>query len=240
MLPEQLGGFKIGFKLSPQDIFFKWDGKLAYLICRHEAQSPDSGSITNRFRGSREKNFLCGPQCVKPVRVSYLTDVGWIKWWMNDHSWELRAMTTNGWRKAWSSLRRCLPRCLLVWAGGWAPHAFRGAHAFLPGEDSGPMHSLLFPQPYELYVPPNEGIGSLAYSSSAPVFYWSILLVFLFFLHDFLQFFPFTNNAIVGKASVYDAGDPGSIPGLGRSFGEGNGNPRQYYCLENPMDRGAW
>ena len=43
-----------------------------------------------------------------------------------------------------------------------------------------------------------------------------------------------------GKASVYDAGDPGSIPGLGRSLGEGNGNPLQYYCLENPLDRGAW
>ena len=43
-----------------------------------------------------------------------------------------------------------------------------------------------------------------------------------------------------GKASVYNAGDPGSIPGLGRSPGEGDGNPLQYYCLENPMDRGAW
>ena len=42
------------------------------------------------------------------------------------------------------------------------------------------------------------------------------------------------------KASVYNAGDPGSIPGLRRSLGEGNGNPLQYYCLENPMDRGAW
>ena len=42
-----------------------------------------------------------------------------------------------------------------------------------------------------------------------------------------------------GKASVYDEGDPGSIPGLGRSPGEGNGNPLQDYCLENPMDRGA-
>jgi len=42
-----------------------------------------------------------------------------------------------------------------------------------------------------------------------------------------------------GKASVYGAGDPDSIPGLGRSLGEGNGNPLQYYCLENPMDRGA-
>ena len=42
-----------------------------------------------------------------------------------------------------------------------------------------------------------------------------------------------------GKASVYNVGDLGSIPGLGRSPGEGNGNPLQDYCLENPMDRGA-
>jgi len=41
-------------------------------------------------------------------------------------------------------------------------------------------------------------------------------------------------------AYVYNAGDPGSIPGSGRSPGEGNGNLLQYYCLENPMDRGAW
>ena len=43
-----------------------------------------------------------------------------------------------------------------------------------------------------------------------------------------------------GKESVCNAGDPGSIPGSGRSPGEGNGNPLQYSCLENPMDRGAW
>ena len=43
-----------------------------------------------------------------------------------------------------------------------------------------------------------------------------------------------------GKASAYNAGDLGSIPGLGRSPGEGNGNPLQYSCLENPMDGGAW
>ena len=42
------------------------------------------------------------------------------------------------------------------------------------------------------------------------------------------------------KASACKAGDPGSIPGLGRSSGEGNGNPLQYSCLENPMDGGAW
>ena len=42
------------------------------------------------------------------------------------------------------------------------------------------------------------------------------------------------------KASACNEGDPGSIPGMGRSPGEGNGNPLQYSCLENPMDRGAW
>jgi len=43
-----------------------------------------------------------------------------------------------------------------------------------------------------------------------------------------------------GKVSVYNVGDLGLIPGLGRSPGEGNGNLLQYYCLENPMYRGAW
>ena len=43
-----------------------------------------------------------------------------------------------------------------------------------------------------------------------------------------------------GQASVYDAGDLGSIPGLGRFPGEGNGSPLQNSCLENPMGRGAW
>ena len=48
---------------------------------------------------------------------------------------------------------------------------------------------------------------------------------------------------LVVKNPPANAGDPrvtGSIPGLGRSPGEGNGNPFQFSCLENPMDRGAW
>ena len=44
----------------------------------------------------------------------------------------------------------------------------------------------------------------------------------------------------VRKESVCNAGDPGLIPGSGRSPGEGNGNPLQYSCPENPMGRGAW
>ena len=43
-----------------------------------------------------------------------------------------------------------------------------------------------------------------------------------------------------GKESTCNVGDPGSTSGLGRSPGEGQGNPLQYSCLENPMDRGTW
>ena len=43
-----------------------------------------------------------------------------------------------------------------------------------------------------------------------------------------------------GKESACSEGDPGSIPGSEQSLGEGNGNPLQYSCLENPMNRGAW
>ena len=52
--------------------------------------------------------------------------------------------------------------------------------------------------------------------------------------------FAYDSSGSDGKESAYNAGDPGLIPGSGRSPGEGNGNPLQYSCLENPMDRGAW
>ena len=48
----------------------------------------------------------------------------------------------------------------------------------------------------------------------------------------------FPHNS-VSKESACNAGDPGSVAGLGRSPGEGNDNPLQFSCLENPMDRGA-
>ena len=56
-------------------------------------------------------------------------------------------------------------------------------------------------------------------------------------LNIFILGFPGSSD---GKVSACNAGDPGSIPGSGRSPGEGKGNPLQYSCLENSMDRGAW
>ena len=59
----------------------------------------------------------------------------------------------------------------------------------------------------------------------------------IYLIHFFIKLdFPGGSD---GKASAYNAGDLGSIPGPGRSSGEGNGTPLQYSCLENPMDRGA-
>ena len=61
---------------------------------------------------------------------------------------------------------------------------------------------------------------------------WSELVI-----HTHISIFPGGSD---GKASAYNAGDLGSIPGWGRCPGEGNGKPLQYSCLENPMDGGAW
>ena len=64
-----------------------------------------------------------------------------------------------------------------------------------------------------------------------------------------LQYIQIWNHYVVrlkltggsdGKASAYNAGDLASVPGSGRAPAEGNGNPLQYSCLENPMDRGTW
>ena len=55
----------------------------------------------------------------------------------------------------------------------------------------------------------------------------------------FMDFKGFPHSS-VGKEAACEAGDQSLIPGSGRSPGEGNGNPLQYYCLANPMDREAW
>ena len=60
--------------------------------------------------------------------------------------------------------------------------------------------------------------------------------LFLIFVYFYTWGFP---HSSVGKESACNAGDPASIPGSGRSPGEGKGNTLQYSCLENPMDKGA-
>ena len=57
-----------------------------------------------------------------------------------------------------------------------------------------------------------------------------------------LQLWDFLGDSVVKKKKNLpaNAGETGSVPESGRSPGEGNGNPLQYSCLENPMDRGAW
>ena len=65
------------------------------------------------------------------------------------------------------------------------------------------------------------------------------LVMCVFLLAPRLQSLGFPGGSVV-KNTPASVGDVGSIPGLGRSSGEGNGNPLQYYCLENPMDGGAW
>ena len=83
------------------------------------------------------------------------------------------------------------------------------------------------------------------YSSSLVSFFFFSLGFFLniitairnLFLFYYRWGFPGGSD---GKESACSAGNPGSIPGSGRSPGEGNGNPLQYSCLENSVDRGAW
>ena len=58
-------------------------------------------------------------------------------------------------------------------------------------------------------------------------------------MHDFSHMWDFPGGSD-SKESACNVGDSGSIPGVGRSPGEGNCNPLQYSCLENSMDRGAW
>ena len=80
-------------------------------------------------------------------------------------------------------------------------------------------------------------LPSLSFSLSESLFlfwFWSLSLSLCVYKH---MGFPSGSD---GKDSACKAGDPGSIPGLGRSPGERNGNPLQYSCLENSMDRGAW
>ena len=92
-------------------------------------------------------------------------------------------------------------------------------------------------------IPRAWKLPTMGWGLSQPSF-WSMLTFLLHmqkcFLLDMLGNKSYFPGGSEGKAPACNAADPGSIPGLGRSPGERNGNPLQYYCLENTMNGGAW
>ena len=80
-------------------------------------------------------------------------------------------------------------------------------------------------------------------------YYWILRVLYIFWIQVFffnqtwlknIQLWISMSGGSESKRICSQWGDPGSLPGLGRCPGEGNGNPLQYSCLENSMDRGAW
>ena len=103
------------------------------------------------------------------------------------------------------------------WRRKWQP-----APVFLPGEPQGQ---------YEMHAWGRKELDTTWRLNNNKLNYIMELML------SFIAGFPGGSGV---KASACNAGDLGSIPGLGRSPGEGNGNPLQYSCLENPVDREAW
>ena len=119
---------------------------------------------------------------------------------------------------------------------------------------------------HKTYLWPYVDQTNIHYSKKSHVLGWPIYIIlisipcnillgdfYFVFILDFsrlkeIVIFPFAQSkatsgfphSLVGKESACNAGDLGLIPRSGRSPGEGNGNPLQYSCLENPMGRGAW
>ena len=104
-----------------------------------------------------------------------------------------------------------------------------------------------FPTCSQNWLPPCNNYRTIKWNVSGQYMYYSVFsretepIGLIDFKHWLMQIskqgFPWSS---VIKESACNSGDLGSIPGLGRSPKEGNGDPLQYSCLENPMDRGAW
>ena len=109
------------------------------------------------------------------------------------------------------------------------------------GEEGGSSQSLISMNTQGVKKKSNLS-GSSSYNRCLLHVYYYINGLLVFHLRDYyyLSITFYIPGGSDGKASVCNVGKPGSIPGSGRSSGEGNGNPLQYYCLEKPMDRGAW
>ena len=81
------------------------------------------------------------------------------------------------------------------------------------------------------------GMAGAQSKEKQDLYYFSIAVVTNY--HKYIGAYGFPGSSVV-KNLPANAGDMGSVPELGRSSGGGNGNPLQYSCLENPMDRGTW
>ena len=134
------------------------------------------------------------------------------------------------------------PPCLSNLRSGACNLVYRATHPklfcewlFEPGKNEIVMIYMLIPPPP---APPPPPAQNKFYKSWAG-FWFDCLLVMFHSVSNELIWKGFPGGSEV-KASAWNAGDPGSIPGLGRSPGAGNGNPLQYACLENPVEGGAW
>ena len=111
--------------------------------------------------------------------------------------------------------------------------------AELGAVDRAGCNVFLMPTSALSFVTNTTTFSSLGPSSVGPVQWLSSSWPFFFQTFYFLLAYGFP-WWLGGKESAYSAGDLGSVSGLGRSPGKGNGNPLQYFHLENSMDRGAW
>ena len=109
------------------------------------------------------------------------------------------------------------------------PETSTTGHCFHFGSASSFLPELLLHSSPVAHRAPTD-LGSSSYSVTS-------FCLFTLFMGFSRKDFPGVSD---GKASAYNVGNLASIPGSGRSPGEGNGNSFQYSCLENPMDGGAW
>ena len=140
-----------------------------------------------------------------------------------------------------SSFFSGLARVLLKWgAQKWYcnPFAWKQCAYYRPL-----LTNVLLPKRHmrALLVFFKESFSSLCFwSVNVPPFHLLVYLLTLWPVHFSFYYHVDFPGGSDSKASACNVGDLGSIPGSGRSPGEGNGDPLQYPCLENPMDGGAW
>ena len=108
---------------------------------------------------------------------------------------------------------------------GWTRLGYKEIKA-----DISPLHILFYQQLFPHPTPKNKTFVELL----------SFVLFTSLFIHFPKDIIMYHSVWFRWKTICMQCRDPGSIPGLGRSSGEGHGNPLQYSCLQNPMDRGAW